>query len=172
MRSSPRRRSLLRKAEVGRCGRVQGDLARGGGRPARTAGRSARMAGRAAHEGGGPAQGRHDRTPAALPARLAVAVAWCANAAAQGRAVAQYNLGVSYTNGQGVQANYTMAAEWWRRRPPEPRGGQYNLGRYALGGVTRITPAAGWYRGSGAGYAPAQQSGHVLRLRARCAAKL
>ena len=43
------------------------------------------------------------------------AVRWYRKAAAQGYASAQYNLGVSYANGQGVPQDYGEAVKWWRK---------------------------------------------------------
>lgn len=36
-------------------------------------------------------------------------------AAEQGDAEAQYNLGLCYYNGEGVQQDYTQAVHWWRK---------------------------------------------------------
>ena len=43
------------------------------------------------------------------------AVEWYEKAAAQGNAVAQYNLGVCYAKGEGVQQSYEKAVEWYTK---------------------------------------------------------
>jgi TPR repeat protein len=40
------------------------------------------------------------------------AVEWYQKAAEQGDAIAQYNLGISYKEGQGVKKDKNKAAEW------------------------------------------------------------
>ena len=40
---------------------------------------------------------------------------WAKIAAEQGNAVAQFNLGVLYANGQGVRQDYQEAAKWYRK---------------------------------------------------------
>ncbi|ENW3249005.1 sel1 repeat family protein [Neisseria gonorrhoeae] len=50
-------------------------------------------------------------------------------AAEQGNAAAQFNLGVMYENGQGVRQDYVQAVQWYRKASEQ--GGaqaQYNLG--------------------------------------------
>ncbi len=39
---------------------------------------------------------------------------WWRLAAEQGDAVAQYNLGVKYAQGEGVSEDYAEAIKWWR----------------------------------------------------------
>ena len=43
------------------------------------------------------------------------AVKWYWKAAAQGFAAAQFNLGVCYENGQGVEADVNEAVKWYRK---------------------------------------------------------
>ena len=40
---------------------------------------------------------------------------WCRKAADQGYAAAQYNLGIMYDNGHGVEQSNEKAAEWYRK---------------------------------------------------------
>lgn len=57
----------------------------------------------------------------------------------QGDAVAQFNLGLDYTKGQGVPQDYAEAAKWYRKAADQGEAAaQYNLGRlYVVGhGVT------------------------------------
>ena len=49
-----------------------------------------------------------------VPQDYAEAVKWYRLAAEQGDAVAQYNLGVMYDNGQGVPQDYAEAVKWYR----------------------------------------------------------
>ena len=59
----------------------------------------------------------------------AEAVKWYRLAAAQGKANAQYNLGVMYENGQGVVQDYTEAVKWYRLAAAQgDADAQYNLG--------------------------------------------
>jgi len=55
--------------------------------------------------------------------------------AKQGNALAQYNLGVMYNEGQGVPQNYKTAVKWYRLSAKQGNtDAQYNLGgMYALG---------------------------------------
>ena len=70
--------------------------------------------------------------------------------AEQGNPFAQYNLGVRYYNGQGVEQSYAEAAKWWRKAAEQGNAlAQYNLGlRYERGqGVEQsYAEAAKWYR--------------------------
>ena len=43
------------------------------------------------------------------------AIEWYKNAAEQGHANAQCNLGVMYYNGRGVDVNYKKAIEWYEK---------------------------------------------------------
>ncbi len=43
------------------------------------------------------------------------AKAWYEKAAAQGHAIAQYNLGITFSNGLGVPQDYTKAREWYEK---------------------------------------------------------
>ena len=71
-------------------------------------------------------------------------------AAEQGDAVAQYNLGVCYANGNGVNQDMTEAVKWWRLAAEQGDAvAQYNLGVcYANGnGVNQdMTEAVKWWR--------------------------
>ena len=48
-----------------------------------------------------------------MPKDYVIAVEWYANAAEQGLAKAQYNLGVMYDTGEGVPENNVLAYMWW-----------------------------------------------------------
>ena len=82
-------------------------------------------------------------------------------AAAQGDALAQYNLGVSYEQGRRVPRDYAEAVKWFRQAAAQGLApAQYNLGwMYHQGeGVPRdYAEAVKWYRQAAAqGYASAQ----------------
>ena len=50
-------------------------------------------------------------------------------AAEQGYAKAQFNLGLIYYNGQGVRQDYTQAVQWYRKAAEQGDAkAQYNLG--------------------------------------------
>ena len=50
-------------------------------------------------------------------------------AAEQGNAAAQFNLGVMYENGQGVRQDYVQAVQWYRKAAEQGDAqAQYNLG--------------------------------------------
>ncbi|EMS2178467.1 tetratricopeptide repeat protein [Neisseria gonorrhoeae] len=50
-------------------------------------------------------------------------------AAEQGNAAAQFNLGVMYENGQGVGQDYVQAVQWYRKASEQGDAqAQYNLG--------------------------------------------
>ena len=50
-------------------------------------------------------------------------------AAEQGNAKAQYNLGVRYDNGLGVRQDYTQAVQWYRKAAEQGDAeAQFNLG--------------------------------------------
>ncbi|MDD0759736.1 tetratricopeptide repeat protein, partial [Shigella sonnei] len=50
-------------------------------------------------------------------------------AAEQGNAAAQFNLGVMYENGQGVRQDYVQAVQWYRKASEQGDAqAQYNLG--------------------------------------------
>jgi TPR repeat protein len=70
--------------------------------------------------------------------------------AEQGEASAQYNLGLMFDNGQGVQQNYATAVSWYRRAAEQGHAdAQNNLGvMYAQGrGVPQDhATAASWYQ--------------------------
>ena len=71
-------------------------------------------------------------------------------AAEQGYANAQYNLGICYANGRGVPKNYEEAAKWYRLSAEQGYiNAQYNLGvMYDNGqGVEQsYSKAVEWYR--------------------------
>ena len=75
--------------------------------------------------------------------------------AEQGDASAQYNLGVSYANGEGVLKDEAEAVRWYRLSADQGNAfAQYNLGvRYAFGrGVPQDeAEAVRWYRLSASG---------------------
>lgn len=81
---------------------------------------------------------------------FAKAAYWYKKAAKQGNAIAQYNLGVHYDNGQGVAKNETKAVYWYKKAAEQGYvRGQYNLGvHYVTGsGVPQSFPnAAYWYK--------------------------
>jgi hypothetical protein len=68
----------------------------------------------------------------------------------QGSAIAQFNLGLMYENGQAVPRDYAAAANWYRKAVDQGNASaQANLGfMYANGeGVPRdYAAAASWYR--------------------------
>ena len=70
--------------------------------------------------------------------------------AEQGNAIAQFNLGILYGNGQGVPQDYAEAAKWYRLAAEQGLAeAQYNLGvSYDIGpGVPQdYAEAAKWYR--------------------------
>ena len=70
-------------------------------------------------------------------------------AAKQGDAPAQYNLGLMYTQGQGVRQDYVEAVKWYRKAAEQGDAvAQYNLGlKYADGiGVRQdYVEAVKWY---------------------------
>ena len=75
---------------------------------------------------------------------------WYRNAAEQGHAVAQYNLGCCYDNGTGVEQSDEEAAKWYHEAAEQGHAdAQFMLGlRYAHGeGVEQSTEeAAKWFR--------------------------
>ena len=70
--------------------------------------------------------------------------------AEQGNAKAQYNLGVMYRNGHGVDKDYAEAMGWWRKAAEQGNAGaQNNLGvmyRNGLGVPQDYAEAVGWWR--------------------------
>ena len=82
--------------------------------------------------------------------QYAKAVKWCRKAAEQGFAHAQFNLGVCYDNGQGVQQDYAEAVKWYRKAAEQGvADAQNNLGVcYDNGqGVQQdYAEAVKWYR--------------------------
>ncbi len=83
-------------------------------------------------------------------ARFAEAVRWYRKAAEQGHAQAQYNLGRSYDNGEGVAKDEVEAVKWYRKAAEQNHAdAQYALAaRYDAGqGTTKDeAEAAHWYR--------------------------
>ena len=71
-------------------------------------------------------------------------------AAGQGYAKAQFNLGLMYYNGQGVRQDYTQAVQWYRKAAEQGLAdAQYNLGvAYEKGKGVRQDDAQAvqWYR--------------------------
>ena len=54
---------------------------------------------------------------------------WYTKAANQGYSIAQYNLGVCYYNGQGVEQNYQKAFQWYTKAANQGNAlAEYNLG--------------------------------------------
>lgn len=80
----------------------------------------------------------------------AKAVKWYRKAADQGLAVAQYNLGLMYGNGQGLHQDYAEAAKWFRKAAEQGLAkAQTNVGglyRDGLGVSQDYAAAAKWYR--------------------------
>ena len=69
--------------------------------------------------------------------------------AKQGQAVAQYNLGLLYANGQGVPKDDAQARQWYEKAAnQEHAGAQVNLGSlydYGRGGPQDFKMAVRWY---------------------------
>ena len=91
----------------------------------------------------------------------AEAVKWYRKAAEQGDAVAQCNLGVMYTTGQGVSQNYTEAVKWCRKAADQGDAqAQCILGvcyDNGLGVPQSYTEAVKWFhKAAEQGYAAAQ----------------
>jgi hypothetical protein len=60
---------------------------------------------------------------------VAQAAKWLRKAAVQGHAIAQYNLGWMYGNGQGFTQDYAHAVKWYRKAADQGvAAAQYNLG--------------------------------------------
>ena len=80
----------------------------------------------------------------------AEAVRWYHRAAEQGHALAQFNLGFMYKNGQGVTQDYVQAVKWYRKAAEQgAANAQINLGlMYNIGyGVPQdYAEAVKWYR--------------------------
>jgi TPR repeat protein len=70
--------------------------------------------------------------------------------AEQGHAKAQFNLGVMYGDGEGIQQDYGQAAQWYRRAAEQGIAqAQYNLGvmyKKGMGVAQDYSQAAKWYR--------------------------
>lgn len=68
----------------------------------------------------------------------------------QGDAEAQYNLGVAYYNGEGVEQSHSKAVYWWKKAAEQgDEKAQYNLGNaYANGqGIERSNRQAIYWLG-------------------------
>jgi hypothetical protein len=89
------------------------------------------------------------------------ATKWFRKAAEQESAAAQYNLGVAYTSGQGVETNFVEAVKWFSKAAENgiPQA-QFNLGiAYAngIGVVENAQAAYGWFLIAASGeYDPAK----------------
>ncbi|WP_349953139.1 tetratricopeptide repeat protein, partial [Bacteroides finegoldii] len=86
---------------------------------------------------------------------------WWSKAAAQGFAKAEYNVGVCYENGMGVEKNTVKAFEWYSKAATQGfANAEYSVGAfYYLGiGVERnITKAFEWWSKAAAqGFAKAE----------------
>jgi len=100
-------------------------------------------------------------TGTGLPRTQSRRYTWYRRAAEAGHAGAQFNLGVCYSNGDGVAKDAEQAASWFRRAAEAGHAdAQFNLGCcYANGdGVAKdAEQAVSWYRRAAeAGYATAQ----------------
>lgn len=63
------------------------------------------------------------------PAEPSTSVQFLEPLAAQGNAVAQFNLGVLYDTGRGVWQDYVLAAQWYRKAAKQGHAAaQFNLG--------------------------------------------
>ncbi|QRY58989.1 tetratricopeptide repeat protein [Sphingobacterium siyangense] len=75
---------------------------------------------------------------------------WFQQAAGRGNAVAQFNLGVMYANGQGVPKDFTQAVQWYQKAAEQGNAdAQFNLGlEYELGRGIKLdqVQAVEWYR--------------------------
>jgi TPR repeat protein len=74
------------------------------------------------------------------PSNLVKAIYWYQEAAKNGHPVAQYNLGVLYNDGRGVERNFSEAVKWFSESATQGNSdAQYNLGlKYLRGeGVTQ-----------------------------------
>lgn len=88
-------------------------------------------------------------------------------AAEEGNDVAQFNIGLLYANGLGVEQSYVRAREWYRKAGLQGNvEAQYNLGlMYAEGkGVFRnfVDAASWWGRSSLKEHAPSQYNLGIL----------
>lgn len=85
-----------------------------------------------------------------VPKDPAAAFEWYRQAAAQGDAAAQFNLGLCYEHGQGVAKDEAAAAGWYRKAAEQGHAGaQCSLGVcYFVGVGVENDPSAavGWYR--------------------------
>ena len=88
------------------------------------------------------------------------AVHWYAQAAEQGDALAQFNLGAMYVEGQGVARNFDKAMHWYRRAADQGNApAQFSLGLLyeQSPGTLYLQEAVQWYRKAAEqGHAPAQ----------------
>ena len=83
----------------------------------------------------------------------AKAVEWYLKAAEQGESSAQYNLGIAYANGQGVEPSDAKAVEWLHKAAEQgDASAQYNLGEWyqtGRGVAQSYSDAYAWYYLSG-----------------------
>jgi len=91
------------------------------------------------------------------------AVEWYTKAAEQGHAIAQFNLGICYYNGEGVAKDYVKAAEWYTKAAEQGHAeAQNNLGYcyYNGEGIDKdYVKAAEWYtKAAEQGHAEAQNN--------------
>jgi uncharacterized protein len=67
---------------------------------------------------------------------------WWEQAAAQGNALAQYNLGLVYANGQGVSQDHVRAYMWWTIAAAHSTGDAHKFAAENRDKVaSRMTPA-------------------------------
>lgn len=78
----------------------------------------------------------------------ATALSWYRKAADQGQALAQYSLGVMYTNGQGVLPDHATAFSWYQKAAAQGNANaQTSLGAMYYNGQD-YAAAVSWYRKS------------------------
>jgi len=91
----------------------------------------------------------------------AQAIKWYRQAADEGHAAAQYSLGCSYSQGEGVAKDMYEAVKWWRRAAEQGYlEAQYNLGcslSSGTGTVKDCAEAARWFH-------MAAQKGHAASM--------
>lgn len=92
---------------------------------------------------------------------FAQAADWYRKAAEQGEAKAQYNLGMAYDTGKGVEQDYRQAGEWYRKAADKNLApAQNNLGllyKQGKGVAQNYVQADFWFRKAALqGYDPAQ----------------
>ena len=104
-----------------------------------------------------------------VPQDYAEAVRWYREAANQGYAEAQYNLGVMYGKGEGVPQDHAEAVRWYRKAAAQgDADAQHNLGlMYFIGeGMLRdLTQAYMWYDLASSRFPPGAAHDHAVRNR-------